>query len=220
MDPPARARVSKFQPRAPPRKRNSLVAAPGIRGACIGRRIQEGRKTSISSLLRWRGSVDEIPRREGGVGEGEEGQWDIRYRGHGSRARPVRSDAGATLTWHVGRYQVLPRHRVDAERRRMCDSRSPFHPLAHPFRLATRLSLVHRVPLSPCRFPPYARAAPPSFLLVFARGEIHPCVVSPRRAPPLHTTTTVNVVALPPLSVTTSRRRISPWYLYYAANLL
>lgn len=27
--------------------------------------------------------------------------------------------AGATLTWHVGRYQVLPRRRVDADPRRM-----------------------------------------------------------------------------------------------------
>lgn len=82
MDPPARARASKFQPRAPPRKRNSLVAAPGIRGACIGRRIQEERKTSISSLLRWRGSVDEIARRkggEGGRGTGGRGERPVGY---------------------------------------------------------------------------------------------------------------------------------------------
>ena len=38
------------------------------------------------------------------------------------------------------------------------------------------------LPLSPYRFPPYTRAA----TLVFARGEIHPCTVSPRRTPPLH----------------------------------
>lgn len=89
------------------------------------------------------------------------------------RARLVRSDAGATLTWHVGRYQVLPRHRVDAERRRMCDSRSLLT-LVHPFRLSSRHPLMLRVLLSPYRFPPYARAAPPSFLLVFARGEYTP----------------------------------------------
>jgi len=76
MDPPARARVSKFQPRAPPQKRNSLVVASGIRGACIGRRIQEGRKTSISSLLRWHGSVDEIPTR---VGSGKGGGRPVGY---------------------------------------------------------------------------------------------------------------------------------------------
>lgn len=51
-------------------------------------------------------------------------------------ARPVRSDAGATLTWHVGRYQVLPRHRVDVERKRMCDS---LFTLAHLFRLSSRV---------------------------------------------------------------------------------
>lgn len=101
------------------------------------------------------------------------------------RARPVRSDAGATLTWHVGRYQVLPRHRVDAERRRMCDSRSPSRP-AHPFPLSSSFSPCCACRYRPIAFLPTLVPPPPSFLLVFARGEIHPCVVSPRRAPPLH----------------------------------
>lgn len=35
--------------------------------------------------------------------------------------RATQGGADATLTWHVGCCQVLPRHRVDAERWRMCD---------------------------------------------------------------------------------------------------
>lgn len=109
------------------------------------------------------------------------------------RARPVRGDAGATLTWHVGRYQVLPRHRVDAERRRMCDSRClpppslALPPSADPFRLSSRLPLrAPRAAITLSLFSLCSRRVNPRLSFVFARGEIHPCVVSPRRAPPLH----------------------------------
>lgn len=131
----------------------------------------------VSPPLAWvsrRDTPTERGRRRGRKASGICGIFDT---GGMDRARPVRSDAGATLTWHVGRYQVLPRHRVDAERRRMCDSRSPLT-LAYPFRLTTRLPLVLRVLLSPYRFPPYARATLVS-LRFCTRGDTPLCSIAP-----------------------------------------
>jgi len=76
----------------------------------------------VSPPLAWVSRRDIDAGRERKRGRKASGIFDT---GGMDRARPVRSDAGATLTWHVGCYQVLPRHRVDAERRRMCDSRFP-----------------------------------------------------------------------------------------------
>lgn len=93
---------------------------------------------------------------------GWKGRRDIRYSGgHGSRnARGEGWRSGATLTWHVGRYQVLPRHRVDAERRRMCDrSPRPRPPLPSTVTLFIPLLYIPLLSLSRSSLPTYARAA-------------------------------------------------------------
>lgn len=133
--------------------------------------------------------------------------------------------SGATLTWHVGRYQVLPRHRVDAERRRMCD-RSPRPPfpssvtlfvpllLRFSFFFYHALSLSFFLPFSHSSLPSCARAAhttlvSPRFL---HEGRYTPAVVSR-----LDVCATLAPSPLPSQSATTSRRRIS--HRHYAANL-
>jgi len=138
----------------------------------------------------------------------------------------VPSDAGATLTWHVGRYQVLPRHRVDAERRRMCDSPSPLN----PFRLSSPLLSS---PLLSSRLV-FLSCSACSATIALSLSSLHSCrhprfctrgdtslysITSTYATLALPPPSSLYYVLLPPLSATTSRRRISPWYRYYAANL-
>lgn len=60
-------------------------------------------------------------------------------------------------------------------------------PSADPFRLSSRLPLrAPRAAITLSLFSLCSRRVNPRLSFVFARGEIHPCVVSPRRAPPLH----------------------------------
>lgn len=110
---------------------------------------------------------------------GWKGRRDIRY--SGGMDRGTRGEGwpfGATLTWHVGRYQVLPRHRVDAERRRMCD-RSPRPSFPSSITLFIPLvfgiSLLSFTVLSTCRSFALSRFSLPSC----ARAA-HTTLVSPR----------------------------------------
>lgn len=94
---------------------------------------------------------------------GWKGWRDIRYsEGMDRGMRGEGWPSGATLTWHVGRYQVLPRHRVDAERRRMCD-RFPSSSLSFLHRPLPLSSLRFFLPLLPCSL----RASSSLFLSLF-----------------------------------------------------
>lgn len=143
--------------------------------------------------------------------------WDIRYRDRSRARRAARGGAGATLTRHVGCCQVLPRHRVDAERWRMCGRvcpsflpsfRTPQPLLARPAALLSARIRVCGVLLVSLRF--CIGGYTPVWYHSNAR---HLCT----------TTTTIahhhHCHCNHSMSTTTSRRRISSWHRHYTANL-